>query len=658
MDKCICDRPDLHTVDGAICCLGCGYYGAPQEHVATASLNEHANYHYKSLESPSSIRLVRLCGGRRTDGIVCDIFHTALERLDGFEALSYTWGDGAKFKTINTPEGRLKITENCYSALEDLRHEAEDRILWIDAICINQRSNSEKNHQVPLMNRIYKAAFQVVIYLGRELEYRPSNEFFSLWRDPLLKQEAVPYGYLEGSSQDRQRDVSQFLSLPWWSRVWILQEVAVARRALLVWGASTMKWELFSTARVARQGYLPVNMEGNIPPVLMFSGNDPRPLNSFDELMHTARCSRSSEPRDKIYALLGLLGEHVVHNMVADYNRPLSELHAEFAMCIIEAHQNLDLLCLLGREVLPTREVQIEMRRLRNLEQQMMIHSYQIEENERCLKTLDKSIQTTDPSLPAWSEAIVSAQKVKLRIDELSQLVHAASKQIGLSPLSWKSVDAQSASNKQSHDAPRYYRKPFNLDLPSWVPQLDSLPKLTSLTRFYSAQGSSTSMPHICTQSSIHNRPALKIRMYWIATIRSYEESSYATKGYKTQSSFLGSVLPAADADVHLMIQRFAKDRQVLFTRDSWVICSYDTRAGDEICFINGARVPFVLRPLKRTGQCRSFQLLGECYLDTIGHAMSESGQRKVYLNVREGLELALISPSYQDQQGEDACLV
>lgn len=647
MDKCICDRPDLHTVDGAICCLGCGYYGAPQEHVTTASLNEHANYHYKSLESPSSIRLVRLCGGRRTDGIVCDIFHTALERLDEFEALSYTWGDGANFKTISTPEGRLNITENCYSALEDLRHEAKDRILWIDAICINQRSNSEKNHQVPLMNKIYKAAFQVVIYLGRDSQSPPSKEFFSLWRDTPTKHEPVSYRYLEGSLQYGQRDVSQFLSLPWWSRVWILQEVAVARKALLVWGASIIKWELFSTARVNRQGYLPVNMEGNIPPVLMFSGNDPKPLKSFDELMHTARCSRSSEPRDKIYALLGLLGEHVVHNMVADYNRPLSELHAEFALSIIESHRNLDLLCLLGRDVLPTEEMQIEMRRLGNLEQQIMIRSHHIEQNESLLKALHISIQETDPSLPAWSEAIASAQKVKLRIDELSQLVHAASKQIGLSPLSWKSVDAQSASNKQSHDAPRYYRKPFNLDLPSWVPQLDSLPKLTSLSRFYSARGSFTSVPHLCTESSIHNHPALKIRMHWIATVRSYGESSYATKGYKTQSSFLSSVLPSADADVHLEIQRFAKDRQVLFTRDSWVICSYDTRAGDQICLIDGARVPFVSRPLS-IGQCRSFQLLGECYLDSIGYVLSRS----------RGLINSCYLSDFEEQRGEDACLV
>ena len=342
MEACLCNRPDIHSVAGASCCLSCGYYSAAQEEIRSTPLSERAKYHYRPLQSTNSIRLVRLYGGHRDDGIQCQIFHTTLDAHEHFEALSYTWGDSTLSKSILTTEGRLPVTANCFAALQDLRYQTDERILWIDAICICQRNTSEKNHQVPLMNTIYKEAMGVLIHINPDYGTYPllPERVFRLFdqHSNLLMRFA------------RQYEISNFLSQPWWSRVWILQEVAVARKALLVWGSTTLDWDHFTVAQLVARDFQPYDNQGNVPPVLLLSRNDPKPLKDFVSLMQTARCCKSSDPRDKIYALLGLLDSNVAHNLVADYNKSEQAVYADFVSNYVAAYNNLDILCLLGRE--------------------------------------------------------------------------------------------------------------------------------------------------------------------------------------------------------------------------------------------------------------------------------------------------------------------
>ena len=82
-----------------------------------------------------------------------------------YDALSYVWGE----KGGNIPmlcEGKsIEITKNCEEVLRYLRRHNEDRVLWVDAICINQNSDREKSRQVELMGHIYKSASTVTIGL-------------------------------------------------------------------------------------------------------------------------------------------------------------------------------------------------------------------------------------------------------------------------------------------------------------------------------------------------------------------------------------------------------------------------------------------------------------------------------------------------------------
>ncbi|OAG01796.1 uncharacterized protein CC84DRAFT_221947 [Paraphaeosphaeria sporulosa] len=89
-----------------------------------------------------------------------------------YEALSYCWGENhitAKARVLPMKTGRtttLELRPNLALALKHLRQDTSPRILWIDAICIDQTNVSERNHEVKKMDTIYKLAQRVVVWLG------------------------------------------------------------------------------------------------------------------------------------------------------------------------------------------------------------------------------------------------------------------------------------------------------------------------------------------------------------------------------------------------------------------------------------------------------------------------------------------------------------
>ncbi|KAK8040084.1 hypothetical protein PG993_008495 [Apiospora rasikravindrae] len=120
--------------------------------------------------SKDSIRLLRLYNGDPGTEIRCEIIESYLSKSEGipYEALSYTWEGGL---TNDSPcillDGQVfPVTRNLFQALSSLRLPNEDRLLWIDAICINQADHCEKGHQVGQMRHVYQNAERVLIWLG------------------------------------------------------------------------------------------------------------------------------------------------------------------------------------------------------------------------------------------------------------------------------------------------------------------------------------------------------------------------------------------------------------------------------------------------------------------------------------------------------------
>lgn len=101
--------------------------------------------------------------------IQCDLRVINLDSDDypSFAALSYVWGiDAAEGHFITCGDCTLRVTPNCHSALRHLRDKLGNFTIWIDAICINQRDESEKMSQILLMGDIYSKAKITYIWLG------------------------------------------------------------------------------------------------------------------------------------------------------------------------------------------------------------------------------------------------------------------------------------------------------------------------------------------------------------------------------------------------------------------------------------------------------------------------------------------------------------
>jgi hypothetical protein len=126
-----------------------------------------ANYQYEPLGSPRSIRVFHLePAWRRDSPIKGTLAELRLDDNPSFEALSYVWGTNTIKVSINVHGLLLEVTPNCLNALRGLRYRFTRRTLWIDAICIDQKSEAEKNQQVPLMADIYSRAVLVLVWLN------------------------------------------------------------------------------------------------------------------------------------------------------------------------------------------------------------------------------------------------------------------------------------------------------------------------------------------------------------------------------------------------------------------------------------------------------------------------------------------------------------
>jgi hypothetical protein len=154
-----------------------------------------------------SFRLIRLF--KADYGLVqCELFHSWLHNKDcavEYEALSYTWGSTNDLYEIEVNGKKLPVTGNLFLALQQLRFKHQDRILWIDAICIDQSNSKERGHQVRQMSSIYTKAAQVIVWLGQATS--DTDLFFHYMQ--CLEKEALNYACTDWKSSDER-----------WQHIW------------------------------------------------------------------------------------------------------------------------------------------------------------------------------------------------------------------------------------------------------------------------------------------------------------------------------------------------------------------------------------------------------------------------------------------------------
>ncbi|KAF1847680.1 uncharacterized protein K460DRAFT_426459 [Cucurbitaria berberidis CBS 394.84] len=247
------------------------------------------------------IRLLCLHPGEWNDAIECHLQTVSLDKRPRFKAISYVWGDSRQKRPITVNDQSFATTKNLFAGLQRMRDSGETRAVWADAACINQADLNERCQQVQLMGDIYSSAEEVLIWLGYGGESQaPSeqpriyqwtgddtdvelvNAYFEWYQNQREEKNygedilgafvfirlragdkhlnEMPFFDVEGKRlQARKpwpavvRALETLNSVPWWTRVWVLQETALARKATVIYNHTTAPWDMLARATISSQ---------------------------------------------------------------------------------------------------------------------------------------------------------------------------------------------------------------------------------------------------------------------------------------------------------------------------------------------------------------------------------------------------------------------
>ncbi|KAK4159410.1 heterokaryon incompatibility protein-domain-containing protein [Cladorrhinum sp. PSN259] len=325
-----------------------------------------------SLKEIRLVQLLPLTSPSNNTGIVCKLQTVSLLSKPQYIALSYVWGNPAATSRITVNGLPFQATINLVAALRQMRSK-EPILLWIDAICINQKDNSEKSTQIQLMRDIYEGARIVTVWLG-ESDFHTDRaikflSFNAHLRRRRVENEAI-LAFLNATMQIETLDaLESFFKRDWWGRIWIVQEVALARRALFLCGSQTMLFDDFKDAYVSWSGVFkshrgPLNSRLRRLDALInktsarvilwqhFLQNRKGVESalerqySLEYMLEECWNFDSTDPRDKVYAWLGIAPDCI--GIVPDYNGEVSQVYVGLVRVIMEHSGSLSLVSFTG----------------------------------------------------------------------------------------------------------------------------------------------------------------------------------------------------------------------------------------------------------------------------------------------------------------------
>jgi hypothetical protein len=219
------------------------------------------------------IRLLTLRPGLLNDPIYGELEHVSLSAKHSYEALSYVWGDASDTSSMILDRTLYPITKNLECALRYLRSKEAPRVLWVDAICINQDDQDEKSEQVPMMGEIYSGATKVYAWLGeadrqincifdilqefrdRKKEITFPTDFDAAERLSFFQQLFCGIFQNKAGTLPERSDLDDDIlheefnwlralyMRPYWRRVWIVQELVLAKVVVVCCGDKSIDFD-------------------------------------------------------------------------------------------------------------------------------------------------------------------------------------------------------------------------------------------------------------------------------------------------------------------------------------------------------------------------------------------------------------------------------
>ncbi|CAF9935375.1 hypothetical protein IMSHALPRED_010205 [Imshaugia aleurites] len=352
-------------------------------------------FQHQRLESQRSIRLLTILPGKSNQHVHCTCMHVslaAIENVHVYEAISYTWGNPARTHDITINGCPFPVPNSAHDVLQHLRYEDKTRQVWLDAICINQNDDDEKGCQVALMREIYASATQVVAWLGNPSE--DSALAFQFMKQLKVLYEACtselgepvpPYpsgnwgisvvGVLDWTQTtlgSRQwKALRSLLKRPWFRRIWVFQEVVVAKRVFLSCGhcsidfqdfAPIIHWMMYCEAHIILHHRDEPTERGHLDSDRSTSGltnlskmhetrynlNFEHKLVRLEDHLCEPVSWEASDPRDWVYGVLGILEEVNGTALAPDYRKGTADVYVTVTRLAILTNRSLRVLLRAG----------------------------------------------------------------------------------------------------------------------------------------------------------------------------------------------------------------------------------------------------------------------------------------------------------------------
>lgn len=360
--------------------------------------SEDRTFHKLAWEHRLVTRLIDIKPGNFDDKLEIEIRAVDLGTWPAYEALSYTWKETAYERGLQSSWSRdnsetarkiarafhgvycsdgsgkeryLQVNCGLRDALKRQRNTSDVRTYWIDQLSINQADHGERKFQVSGMKHFYNRARQVTLWVGEDEEN--TNEVFEIFRK--LAQEFKNQGNFPDPNQmlantqlglppfdsSVWKSVSEFFNRPVFTRCWVIQEVVMGQNVMVVCGKLAIHWADFSRAAqslaqrpwleklmLKRQGSSPSQSfeQGGLSNVVMMNGmrDDFHILkeNSLESLLYFTGVFQATDPRDKIYSVLGIRSAKTTNchpnDIEADYQKSVMDVFLHAAkVCIMQS---------------------------------------------------------------------------------------------------------------------------------------------------------------------------------------------------------------------------------------------------------------------------------------------------------------------------------
>ncbi|KAI1119264.1 heterokaryon incompatibility protein-domain-containing protein [Nemania sp. NC0429] len=330
-------------------------------------------FYYEKLR-PLEFRLVRVLA-KMMSAVRCEIIHYSLTDPPPYIAISYAWGDPDDKRDVQVGSVKIPVAVSLFGALDAVRKRGEDVLVWVDALCIDQQNRDERSSQVQQMAEIYAKAREVAIWLG------PSENDSELAIE-LLQDIAI--------ARDDFREIADLLFSPsqlravgavvslfqrdYWKRLWVVQEVYNAKTIKVYCGNSPcIPWVIYKkAAHVFKQHKRDLDLHfsaNSLPQNRRLSGlqsslshsqalvyEGPSSLYDYgsldglgeEALLNVVRACRrklASEPRDKIFGILGILPDAIQKLFTVDYNLSVKVIYTNVVDFLLNSTERLDVIC-------------------------------------------------------------------------------------------------------------------------------------------------------------------------------------------------------------------------------------------------------------------------------------------------------------------------